>query len=644
MELVPISTNTSFGEAIVGRRDTGDLGGASFLTDPFHFTTGFNIEFGNPTRLAVLDVNQIIVSTLPEKYAPCLVATTANITLSGLQTIDGVLLKVGDRVVVKDQTTASQNGIYDAAIGVWQRSFDAIGTGGAGYLITGKYARVTSGATNANTWAVLSVPTYYTLGTDPVTFVLISGDCVELKERNNYFLRFKNIGTLTRTYFYSITSGGSIRAATTANITLSGLQTVDGVALIANDSVLVKNQSTGVSGVYAVKSGAWTLIATTFYNKFYFVVSGTVNGGKTFVSTMAAPATMLHLSMILYPTLEDATSETNPVIPLYTTKFIVHWIYKTYGIAECIELGAAEVEDIFCCPKPVVINYPINATITKAYPLPGPQTVTLNPAAAAEPSWYIPGSYYYYKSGPTPYDEITQYQLVPSFTPTSAYFTLYYQYLQFGSYTAGIDIVTRWFTGSASSISGPPYSGTLTETYNSEGWDFETWNIDFSGPFTFPNLTLTMTGAKFVTEVDDIPLGDISITLTYDIATGYWFGPLENYYNIPGRIHASRLNGFGVAYCAAGMVSVSPEQSFSLYCTGGGDLFLPTSSMSGQRFRIRYSSYKRARKGNNFDYDYLLYYYANAYDAPTNQAHNFFNSNRYWIESTNATLTAGSPP
>lgn len=52
-------------------------------------------------------------------------ATTANITLSGVQTIDGVVLTVGDRVLVKDQTTAAQNGIYLAAAQGWTRATDA---------------------------------------------------------------------------------------------------------------------------------------------------------------------------------------------------------------------------------------------------------------------------------------------------------------------------------------------------------------------------------------------------------------------------------------------------------------------------------------------------------------------------------------
>ena len=47
------------------------------------------------------------LSTSVAMKAPVVVATTANITLSGLQTIDGVSVVTGDRVLVKDQTTSS---------------------------------------------------------------------------------------------------------------------------------------------------------------------------------------------------------------------------------------------------------------------------------------------------------------------------------------------------------------------------------------------------------------------------------------------------------------------------------------------------------------------------------------------------------
>lgn len=55
----------------------------------------------------------------------CAVATTANITLSGTQTIDGIAVAVGDRVLAKNQTTASTNGIYVVSATAWARSGDA---------------------------------------------------------------------------------------------------------------------------------------------------------------------------------------------------------------------------------------------------------------------------------------------------------------------------------------------------------------------------------------------------------------------------------------------------------------------------------------------------------------------------------------
>lgn len=79
--------------------------------------------------------------------APVRVATTANITLSGLQTIDGIALAAGDRVLVKDQTDTLENGIYAAAAGAWTRTRDFDGSGDVveGTLITVSEGTVSEG-------------------------------------------------------------------------------------------------------------------------------------------------------------------------------------------------------------------------------------------------------------------------------------------------------------------------------------------------------------------------------------------------------------------------------------------------------------------------------------------------------------------
>lgn len=52
-------------------------------------------------------------------------ATTGNITLSGTQTIDGIAVIAGDRVLVRAQTNAAENGIYIVSASAWTRAADA---------------------------------------------------------------------------------------------------------------------------------------------------------------------------------------------------------------------------------------------------------------------------------------------------------------------------------------------------------------------------------------------------------------------------------------------------------------------------------------------------------------------------------------
>lgn len=92
-------------------------------------------------------------------------ATTANITLSGTQTIDGIVLNVNDRVLVKNQTTASQNGLYAVASGAWTRVTDADTAG----ELQGASVFVDEGSTLANTLWVQTNDNI-TLGTSNVTW------------------------------------------------------------------------------------------------------------------------------------------------------------------------------------------------------------------------------------------------------------------------------------------------------------------------------------------------------------------------------------------------------------------------------------------------------------------------------------------
>lgn len=99
------------------------------------------------------------------------VATTANITLSGTQTIDGVSVIAGDRVLVKNQTTTTQNGVYDVASGAWARSTDS----DTGTELVNAFYFVQSGTTLQATGWVQSTPGPITLGSTSIVFSQFSG-------------------------------------------------------------------------------------------------------------------------------------------------------------------------------------------------------------------------------------------------------------------------------------------------------------------------------------------------------------------------------------------------------------------------------------------------------------------------------------
>lgn len=100
------------------------------------------------------------------------VATTANIGLATALTIDGVALAVGDRVLVKNQDTAANNGIYVVASGSWARAEDA---DSSAEVTTGMFTFVSEGTVNADSGWVLTTNDTITLGTTGLTFVQFSG-------------------------------------------------------------------------------------------------------------------------------------------------------------------------------------------------------------------------------------------------------------------------------------------------------------------------------------------------------------------------------------------------------------------------------------------------------------------------------------
>jgi phage-related tail fiber protein len=122
----------------------------------------------NPSQVDRLDgVNEGIAYK-----APVRAATTAAITLSGEQTIDGVAVVELDRVLVKDQADAVDNGIYDASTGPWRRALDANGNRD---FVHGSRVSVNEGSTNGSTAWRLTTDDPVTIGTDELDWGVVPG-------------------------------------------------------------------------------------------------------------------------------------------------------------------------------------------------------------------------------------------------------------------------------------------------------------------------------------------------------------------------------------------------------------------------------------------------------------------------------------
>lgn len=99
-------------------------------------------------------------------------ATTENVTLSGTQTIDGVSLIATNRVLVKNQSTASENGIWVVNSSTWSRATDADSDA---EVTSGLFTFVEEGTDNGNSGFVLTTDNPITVGTTGLTFAQFSG-------------------------------------------------------------------------------------------------------------------------------------------------------------------------------------------------------------------------------------------------------------------------------------------------------------------------------------------------------------------------------------------------------------------------------------------------------------------------------------
>jgi hypothetical protein len=213
------------------------------------YLANYESELGQ--RLSYLNLNFARETSTNKRY--CEVATTSNITLANIQTIDGVTLAVGDRVLVRLQTDPTQNGIYTVRAGTsWLRANELNSSAdyNDNFLVYVKGGNNSTQTLWLATWTPDGVETTFTLGTSNLYFFSAFEQCILVTpgtgivstfsaktEKYNYF-RYTGFNT------YFVWAEPSICLQSEGICAITSPQNPDEEYYLQNDAIYLAEAST----------------------------------------------------------------------------------------------------------------------------------------------------------------------------------------------------------------------------------------------------------------------------------------------------------------------------------------------------------------------------------------------------------------